>query len=237
MAYEYLFAALPSLPDMPGGRVEISGRELCSMLRSEGSVAEALGLVILMAMDLKALERMELGAEPGETALFSTEDLNDRGLFPFWLSHALEDKEIKKGGGAGLPFDYVWSTYYQLLAELAKDTGCRFLSSWVPWDVGLRDALATHRARALGFSPEEVKSGADLGLPEGEFKPLIEALVSIKERDRSRWRDMDRLVAAHRLDYARRLAPSYTFELDELVCYVVRFIVLRECMYLRRGTH
>ena len=236
MAYEYLFSALPPLPERPGGRVEISGRGLCGMLRSEGSVAEALGLAILMAMDLKALERMELGAEPGETALFSAEDLKDRGQLPFWLRQALEEEEIKRGEGGGLPFDYVWSIYYQQLAQLAQDTGCRFLGHWVAWDVGLRDALAAYRARNLGVDPEEAVSGTGLGLSEEEFRPVIEALVSIKERDRGRWQDMDRLVATHRLDYAKRVAPSYTFDLDELVCYVVSFIVLRECMYLGR-TH
>ena|GEM_PF-1559459 len=236
MAYEYLFSALPPLPERPGARVEISGRELCGMLRSEGSVAEDLGLAVLMAMDLKALERMDLDAKPGETALFSEEDLKDKSLLPFWLRQALEEEEIKKGEGAGLPFDHVWSTYYQRLAQLAKDASCGFLGHWVSWDVGLRDALAACRARALGVDPEEAKSGTGLGLSEEEFKSVIEALVSIKERDHSRWQDMDRLVATYRLDYARRLAPSYTFDLDELVCYVVSFVALRECMYLGR-TH
>ena len=216
--------------------MEISGRELCGMLRSESSVAETLGLAVLMAMDLKAMERMELGANPGETALFSEEELKDKSLLPFWLRQALEEEEIKRGEGGGLPFDYVWSTYYQQLAQLAEDTGCGFLGHWLSWDVGLRDALAAYRARNLGVDPEGAKSGMGLGLSEEEFKPVIEALVSIKEHDHSRWQDMDRLVASHRLDYAKRLAPSYSFDLDELVCYAVSFVVLRECMYLGR-TH
>lgn len=230
MAYEYLFAALPPLPARPGGDVPLEPRALAEAFALEGGAAGVLGRELLMRFDIQALERIAMGGEPGETALFSPEAIADRQGLPHWLAEALA--AVEREEGEGFAFDAIWAAAYRHALERASAVGCAFLQRWIPWEGGLRAALALHRARAMEIAPERAVPDGLPALPDREYKTAVEGLTSIEEREGD-WRERDRFVAGRMLDLARDWAPPYSFDLDELMGYVVQFIILKQHAYLK----
>ncbi len=220
MAYEYLFSRLPRLDDEPGAIPAIAPRELSRVLAEEGGVADRLGRALLLKVDLHVLSRLAIGAEAGIGAVYSDEALAARQGLPHWLDDALR----REGESHALPFDLVWKTYYAWLYDLSDTCDCSFLRTWLRWDVGFRNALVRQRAGHL--HQEAGAALVDPGPHRGaqEFKMLIEGLDSI-EASAKEPQDADRYVAQQRLAQLQAIAPIYTFDLDELLGYVARFVV------------
>jgi hypothetical protein len=231
MAYEYLLSALPALPERPGEKVDLDPREFAARLKEEGGVAWALGSEILMFMDIKALERIFVGAEPGQTALFDAESLVSRTGLPYWLERALStiSKDVE-----GFAFNEIWFEHFTRFTKISQVANCDFIENWVPWDIGLRRALATSRAKAMGVEVVASRTKELLGRPEDEYKSIVESVVSAREHADGNWRVADGLVAEYRMKEVERLAPIYTFNLDELMGYAARFVTLKECEYLKQ---
>ncbi|MFH1830142.1 MAG: hypothetical protein ABH871_05135 [Pseudomonadota bacterium] len=244
MAFEYLFTSLPALPRDPGGAVSLSAAKLASLCSDEGGTAALLTRALLFSFDIKALEQIEFGVDPSETALFDEKQLRQRENMPHWLKSALDSD----GSAYSYPFDRVWEAYFRRLMKLACSLRSQFLMEWVSWEVGLRNALAAHRAmrhKALG-EPLQIK---DISKEYAyEFRPVIDTLISLVEsgagpepfdfaqgklhRRVDSYKEMDRTVNMLKLAKARDIAPEYTFNLDELLSYVVQFSVIKQGGYL-----
>ena len=233
MAYEYLLSALPALPEIPGEKVELDPRELAAQLREEGGTAWVLGSEILLFMDIKALERMFVGAKPGETALFDVEELENRTGLPYWLEMALANLGKEKDAD-GFAFDEIWFEHYTRFTKISQSSSCDFIEKWVPWDIGLRRALATSRSKASGIEVVTTRTKELLGQPEVDYKSIVEGVVSAREHADGDWRAADKLVAEYKMNEVRKLAPIYSFNLDELMGYAARFVTLKECEYLKQ---
>ncbi|MBT3181526.1 MAG: hypothetical protein HN337_03340 [Deltaproteobacteria bacterium] len=233
MAYEYLFSALPVLPERLGDKVSIEPRELWQIVKAEGGVCEFLSQAILYANDIKSLERSSMGLEAQDGAIHSKEELQDKSQLPSWLHSSLMAIEREKGG---YEFRKVWTSYYENLFAVADLCGCSFLNEWTCWDLGFRDALAQFRAHLeyvdVSYDGIDYFEGHP---PASEYKPIVEALVSLKERGSDQWRDMDKLIGKNRIEKARQLAPGYQFDLNELISYVIQYTVFKEFEYLQEG--
>jgi hypothetical protein len=228
MAFEYLFTSLPPLPGDPGGRATLEPSRLAALCAEEGGTAARLVHAILMRFDLKALERMEFGSDPSETAVFSVKELEERTDFPEWLAVAL-GSEAK---GRAYAFDRVWDAYFRELERLAGQSGSNFLRRWVSWEVGLRNAIVELRASRAG-----VDSAAFLvdGISDEHpaiYRPIMDSIVSFMDGGFDSWRDMDNYVNTLMLQKARTIAPAYTFNTDELLSYATQFVILRGGSYL-----
>ncbi len=228
MAFEYLLSALPALPAEPGGGVSMAPSKLASLCSEEDAKTAELVRALLMEFDLRAMERIEFGVEPSESAVHTEAQLKERSDMPEWLKDALASER----GDGNFSFDGVWRAYYEMLASVARGSGSKFLERWVSWEVGLRNAVARTRATRLGLSAEDV--GVE-GISEehpSEYRPAVDALISHMDGGFDAWREMDRSLAMLRLGKARELAPPFTFNLDELLSYIVQFVVLRGSSYL-----
>jgi len=230
MAYEYLFASLPALPDDPGGGIGLEPARFAAMCAEEGGHAAGLAHAVLMAFDIKALERMEFGAETSETAVYTQRELSERAALPEWLQKALVSEE----GKYAYAFDRVWEAYYRELLRLACEHGSKFLKGWVSWEVGLRNVVARLRAQRAGKEGQELAIDGVSEEHPSAFRPVLDSLVSLMDGGFNSWREMDRSLSALRLTKARELAPPYTFNLDELLGYAVQFVILRGSPYLAR---
>ena len=228
MAFEYLFTSLPSLPGDTGGRVTLEPSRLAAMCAEEGGSAARLVQAILMRFDLKALERMEFGSDPSETAIFSKKELEERADFPEWLSDAL-GSEAK---GRAYPFDRVWDAYFRELEILAGQSGSGFLKRWVNWEVGLRNAIAQLRAGRAGVDSAAYLMDGMSDEHAAIYRPIMDSLVSFMDAGFDSWREMDSYVNTLMIEKARTLAPAYTFNTDELLSYATQFTILRGGSYL-----
>ncbi len=241
MAYEYLFAALPTLPRQPGAGLKIDAHKIIEMCDDEGGVAARIARALGMSFDLRAMERISRGTGPGETAVFEAKQIEERFGLPEWLSSALEDMNVAASERRGedavkiYGFEKIWMAYYAELWRIACETGAVFLQRWIPWDWGLRRAVAAHRASTMKAEIEDAQwqAGADEYLEWAyDYRPAVDALISIEERGFDAWRRRDGLLASMRLARARELAPEYTFTLDEFASYLVQFFILKEVEYI-----
>lgn len=230
MAFEYLFTALPALPADLGSNVPMTPARFAALCSEEGGPASLLARAILLQVDLRALELLEFGLTPSETACLSEAELRERRDLPEWLSRALASDP----GGFAVPFDRVWKAYFEELIRLGCAHGSGFLVSWVPWEVGLRGAVSKLRAQRASESDRAfLIEGLDAERAS-TFRPTLDALVSLFEGGFDAWAGMERLLGGLRLSKLRELAPSYTFTLDELLGYAAQYVILRGSRYLSR---
>ncbi len=228
MAFEYLFASLPALPKDPGRGVALSAANLASLCGEEGGAASFLSRSILLEFDIKALERMEFGVKPSETAIFDEKQLRERDGLPHWLKGALDSD----GSAYSYSFDRIWEAYFFFLMKISTALRSQFLTNWVSWEVGLRNAIASHRASRHKAQAEPLQIQGISKEHPSEFRPIIDELISFAEAGFDSWKEMDRTLNALRLTKARELAPEYTFDLNELLSYVAQFSVIRQGGYL-----
>jgi hypothetical protein len=123
--------------------------------------------------------------------------------------------------------DTVWAAYYRRAAAVAQQTGSPFLTAWVGYEVALRNALATARAKALGLEPADYLVAEDLGDPDPEFGLLLSEwaaaatpLAGLQILDEARW--------AWLIEHE----AWFSFGDDELAAYAAKLILLVRWQHL-----
>jgi hypothetical protein len=118
-----------------------------------------------------------------------------------------------------LGVDRVWALYFEHAAKLAR--GGEMLAEWVRYEVGLRNALAAARAKALGLDAARYLVAERLGRGEeeyaavlGEWSAAANPLAGLKVLDAARWN----WIAEH--------SRHFTFSDDELAAYAARLVIL-----------
>jgi hypothetical protein len=102
------------------------------------------------------------------------------------------------GGEASPPpriaADALWTAYFQHAAQVARRQASPLMAAWVEYEVGLRNALASARARALGLEAAPYLVAAELGGPEEDFAAVVgewsaaqDPLAGLRVLDRARW--------------------------------------------------
>lgn len=229
MSFEYIFAAVPPLPRAVGEKVALPASELASICSGEDERAAGLARDLLLEFDLRALERIRMGVEPGETALYTAEELRSEEKLPSWLRDALSDRGVVE---EGYRFDRAWRAYYARLLSTGLAAGSGFMVGWALFDAGLRKAIADHRASQRGVETPSWGMPGDAPRPPFNYRRVIDELIAIREHGGEWWRDADRHLAQVRLGQAMEMSSDYAFDLDEFLSYLVRFTVLKQGMYL-----
>ncbi len=210
----YLLTALPALGD-PGAEPPLSLTGfLQHLLDAPKPRREAEAL--FLGDDLRQREAVLAGeiAQP-EPAVLTLEQARGDEPLPATLS-APEDPDR---AGAALPTDAVWVAYYRCVAALARRSA--FLAAWVPNEVGLRNALASARAKALGLDAERYLVAPELAAPEedftaalGEWSAAGDPLTALRALDAARW--------AWLVEHDR----WFSFADDELDAYAAKLMLL-----------
>jgi hypothetical protein len=231
--YDHL-TLLPALGE-PGAPPPITVAALVAHVA--GTAAEELVAAVLLEDDLhlraaclaspiavtaRAAAPVDTVAEPGLVdarlaahdgpAVLTPGQVEGRDPLPYPLSVA-DDHQMVPGDG-------VWAAYYRHAAATAQRLDSSFLGAWVVAEVGLRNALATARARTLGLDP-----GRYLVVPElggGAWDEVVAAwaaapdpLAGWQVLLRARWR------------WLRDHDGWFTFSADELAAYAAGLMLLR----------
>jgi hypothetical protein len=209
----FLTTALPTLGE-PGSRPPLTLLELAGWLGD--STAAPLVTLVLLWDDLIQREAFLAGtlADPGPVLLTQGQVQGQEPL-PDFLAR---DPEVRHRAVAS---DGVQAAYFAHVAAEAERRRSIFLAAWVAEEVGLRNAVAAARARALGFSPSHFQVLSGLGRPSGAYDALIAA-----------WEAAPNPLAGHHVLLRARWAwllehdAWFSFSTDELVAYAVRLSML-----------
>ena len=221
----YLLTALPGLGEL-GADPSLTPRAMLEMLAPSPG-AQQLASVIFLSDDLllrQAVMSGEIPADQAEPVVLSAEQVRDEAPLPAFLANeAGPDGEggqgESAGGAAQLGVDRVWALYFEHAAKLAR--GGEMLAEWVRYEVGLRNALAAARAKALGLDAARYLVAPQLGCGEeeyaavlGEWSAAANPLAGLKVLDAARWN----WIAEH--------SRHFTFSDDELAAYAARLVIL-----------
>jgi hypothetical protein len=212
----YLATALPALGE-PGSRPPLTPAELATRL--EGTTAEPLARAILLEDDLIQRDACLAGelAEPRSAVLSPGQA---RGQEPLPEDLASGGERDPRATGA-VPGDALWAAYWRHVAGVAAARRSAFLMAWVEAEVGLRNALAAARARALGLDPLRYLVAPELAGPRPREDSVVAAwsaapnpLAGLQVLLRARW------------DWLDHEGARYSFDDDELASYTARLAVL-----------
>ncbi len=220
----YRVTALPSLGDL-GSPPPITPAEWVAHL--SGASAREVVEVLLLSDDLLQREAFLAGeSEQVEPAVLSAEQARDEAPLPPSLAPEGDEPSARQGP----PSDAVWEAYFRHVADVARRRGSPFLQAWVGYEVGLRNALATARAKALDLDPEPYRVASDLADPDAvvqqpvsEWADAENPLEGLRVLDRGRWQ----WLADH--------DPHFTFADDELAVYAARLMLLVRWYRLERA--
>ena len=213
----YLLSALPPIGHF-GDPPPLSLSDFASMLRQADGPAEIVE-ALLLGDDLtqrQAVLSGEIDPEAADPSVLAPEQVRDEAPLPEYLA-----AERAGEGGSRVAADVIWEPYYRHAAEVARRRGSDLLADWVRLDVGLRNALAEERAKALGLAPHAYRVAADLA--EGtskhaeavsEWSAASDPLAAQRALDQYRWR------------WLAEREPYFSFEDDELTVYAARLMLL-----------
>lgn len=212
---EYLLAALPSLGEL-GQTPPITPTDLLAHVAPFAG-PNAIVQAVLLSDDLLQRQAVLAGEiDRPSPAVLSGEQLQDQAPLPDYLVGPAEDDRRPVAGD-----DLLWEAYFRHVAEVARSCGNRFLAEWTTFEVGLRNAVAASRARALGLDVASYLVATDLAGDLNDFSAVV-----------NEWSSAATPLAGLRvLDGARWawLADNdawFSFKDDELAAYAVRLMLL-----------
>jgi hypothetical protein len=119
--------------------------------------------------------------------------------------------------------DLLWETYFRYAHALGRSERSRFLVQWVEFEIALRNALATARARRLGLVEGDYLVAADLAAGDEDASAVVDEwaaaptpLAGLRAVIRGRW------------SWVHHHDGWFTFSVDELLAYAVRVMLLEQ---------
>ncbi len=219
----YLMSVLPGLGDLGSPPPMPLSRLIEQVIDSGGNVS--LIESILLSDDL--LQRQSfLSGEKDElnlTVLSVSQARNEEPL-PEYLATSSEDSISQSS------LDAVWELYYRYAVSVASAKNSSFLRQWVEYEVGLKNALVTARAKALNLDPQEYLVAEELGGVQEDYSHLINEWVSVS----------DPVAGLQVLDTARWQwlwdnDGWFAFEDDELAAYGAKLMLIQRWYRLGEG--
>jgi len=213
----YLLTALPSLAEPPADP-PLTPQAMLEMLEPAPGPRK-LAETVFLSDDLQLRQAVlagEIPADLAEPVVLSGEQVRDEAPLPDFL--AGEDDEAQPGSPQ-LGADQVWQRYFEHAAKLAARS--EMLAEWVRYEVGLRNALAAARAKALGLDAAGYIVAPELGYDEDQYAAVLaewsaaaDPLAGLKVLDNARWA----WIGEH--------SRHYSFTDDELAAYAARLVIL-----------
>ena len=210
----YILTALPTMAEFDGSPPLTPGQLLEYV--AENASATTLLKVIFLSDDLLQRQAYITGeiTEANPVVLSAAQVSNEEPLPDYLIG--VEEQEAAYIAG-----DEYWRVYYRYAAAAADRLGSSFVSAWVEYEVTLRNAIASARAKALNLDPSDYQLVTELAKSDEDFQSII-----------SEWNNSENAVAGLRiLDMARwdwliRHDGWFTFDNDELAAYAVKLMLL-----------
>jgi len=200
----------------------VSSQELLSVVTESGGPLEIVQLLLLNndLLQREAVLAGEIEPDDADPAVLSLEQSKGKEPLPdFLISGQVDKNESVNNRFAGDP---VWRNYFHYVAEIAENTRSQFLKTWVEFEVGLRNAMAKARAKALKLDPKPYLVAPELENPGLSFENILadwiaasNPLEATEVLDRARW---DRLTELERW---------YSFSSDEIASFTAKLIILK----------
>lgn len=153
-----------------------------------------------------------------EPAVLSVQQAQGEAPLPDWLFPQIDEERP-----TALETDILWENYFRYAHRLGRAKGSSFLVRWVEFEVALRNALASARARRLGLdeaaylvTPDLAAVGEDLSGVLSEWETATTPLVGLRVVLRGRWAWIDRNDA------------WFSFSVDELLAYAARVMLMQQ---------
>jgi len=201
---------------LPVGKQELLGL----VVEAEGPVDMVKAL--LLSDDLLQREAVlagEIRPAQADVAVLSLSQTTDEQLLPDFLMPEAGDED--KGAGRPIAVDLIWQRYFRYTASIARRARSRFLSAWVGYEVGLRNAMVAARAEVLSLDPQPYVVAPELGNPDriidealSEWAAAPNPLAALEALDKVRWR------------WLGQQEPWYGFNDDEVAAYTAKLMIL-----------
>ncbi len=178
-----------------------------------------LAAALLAELDCRNLEALLLGRDVfDERAPLSREQLQERRDLPAWLDDFLVSWDA--GGQTEGPLDALWFAWLEHLVSLGESASNTFMSTWVAFEVALRDALVQQRAEELGEPADQRRPELALNAPESHVA-LLASLAEIRDP-----MERERLLDRARLQKIETIAGSDPFSTDAALAYLTGILIL-----------
>ena len=194
--------------------------ELLEHLTDSRARYELVGCLFLLD-DLVQREAFLAGEmEEVDPAVFSIQQARNESPLPEYLAG---DSQAAAKGRLGVAADRLWDAYFRYALGLAQRLNSRFLEAWVVFEVTLRNALVTARAKRLGLDASEYLVATDLAFSGEELAGLV-----------SEWSAAATPLAGQQVLLRGRWAwlaehdAWFSFRDDELAAYAARLMLLRQ---------
>ena len=109
--------------------------------------------------------------------------------------------------------------YIEALLEEAKKINSKVLTTYLRWDVSLRNAFVIERAKRIDETPNmmlDVQEATDT-----DFRSMIAEYYAFSNMD-----EAEQFLARERWSVIDAVAPRFTGSLDELIAYVLKWTIL-----------
>ncbi len=223
----YFLTSLPALGDL-GTEAPMGLAELLEHLDGSWSRHELVSTIFLL-VDLVHREGYLAGeVEEFDPAVLSVQQGYGEQPLPESLLEFMAPEE--SGQQSGILADRVWEAYFRLADARAKSLNSRFLAQWVPFEVSLRNALVTARAKRLGLEPANYIVARDLSTANEDFEPVLAEWASAPNPLVGQ-----QVLLRFRWDWLSWHDAWYSFRDDELAAYACRLVLLQEWMRITTG--
>lgn len=216
----FLLSSLPGLEEL-GSPPPVTPSQLLEMVGlAEGDTV--LLSTLFLSGDLLYRQAYLAGEikEPDMAVLTEVQGRGE-GALPDYLTGSVEEGVVETS------VDAVWQSYYTYAANVARERGSEFLQAWVEYEVGLRNALAFGRARALNLDPYEYLVAQDIGREIDDFSDTVSQWMAANDPFEGL-----RLLDQQRWNWIIENEPWFTFSGDELVSYGAKLMLLKRWIRL-----
>ncbi len=216
----FVITSLPALGKL-GSSPPIGLAELVDLVGAQGPRAKLVGTVVLLD-DLLQREAFLAGElREVEPAILSVPQVRNEVPLPEYLrapEFGASETQVRV-----IEADALWESYFRYAARVAEELQSPFLHGWVRFEVGLRNALASTRAKRLGLEELGYLVATDLADPSDDFSEIIgewaaapNPLNGLRAVIRGRW------------DWLEAHDRWFSFAEDELAAYTVRLMLLQQ---------
>lgn len=216
-AQHFYITTLPALGEL-GSATPMGLADLIEHVAEHRRWREQVEALVLLD-DLLQRESLLAGEiEEVEPAVLSEQQVRGEAPLPEMLASPTDGDQA-----SALEVDVLWESYFRYAHEVGRSQGSRFLVQWVEFEVTLRNALATARARRLGIEETAYLVATDLSVSDEDLSPVLSEwetattpLMGLRVVIRARWSWIDRHDA------------WFSFSVDELLAYAARVMLLEQ---------
>jgi len=215
--YDYLLSILPGLEPI-GSIPPMSKNDFISMVSDANGPIKTVKTLLLSddLVQYEALLSEETEKDNIDIAVLAFEKAENEPILPDFLLSEEPTDENKQ-----LSVDAIWTRYFKHALLVAKNNHSRFLKSWIGFETGLRNAIATTRAQTLGLDPEAYLVTPELVDSDTDYNGIISSwsathnpLMAHEIIDKARW------------DWLEEHGNWYSFNKDEIEVYAAKLMLL-----------